>query len=534
MGCEWIGEYGKIENHLDFENEKGECQFVAVKCPLSVCCECTILRKDLMTHCEKICKYRQYRQFTCKYCGFISTYKNVTTRHYNDCINFPMQCPNRCSRMTYLRCQLKGHIAQCPEQNVPCTFSEMGCIEPVKRQLLQKHLESNVILHQTIMCQTVAEQMQKLKLQNAAVKSLGKGNRNLQGTVHQLMQGHCILQNTLQGLDEDKRELEKNVCQLTKEVATLKNPSTGHWIKNMKLAVSKLKLSNWPLYLSKMVEITVIEAITPVIFKVSLTITKELCPNRYRAGDCHSNHYSAPSYCSPPFYSHHNGYKLCLLVKVVCHCPCCCKDRRCLNHSGQLTYEDLLLSSYCERPIYAHNKTPDEDYLSLSVELSVMRGEYDIQLKWPFEKCITVTLLNEKSSNDHTSIKSDYIGRNACSQLAIKLSPGKKSQQVGLVKHMVPAHDTRDSKRNKHSIDRFMYIPSSNICQANPEISDEQRLQKIQGAYILANPNCLLFSLNSGYVHKYVDKKPPRHLIELMEDKYIGECDFNFYLQITM
>jgi len=434
--------------------------------------------------------------------------------------------------MTYPRYQLQDHIAQCPDEIIPCTFSEVGCKETVKRQMLQKHLESNIVLHQTFMCQAVIEQTRKLKLQNTAIQGLTKGSRDLQNKICQLNQEQFIFQETLQTLDVDKRKLEKNVFQLTEEVTMLKNPSNnGHWIKNMKLAFSKLKLSNWPFYLSKMVEITAIESIIPAIFKVSLTVTKNICQNHQCTGGCHSSHYSAPSYSSPPFYSHPSGYKLYLLVKVVCHCPCCCKES--LDNSGLLTFEDYQVRFHYERPRYAHDKIIDEDYLSLSVELSAMRGEYDTQLKWPLEKCITVTLLNEKNNDDHISIKNDYVGRNAHSQLMIKLSPGKKPQQVGIVKHTVSADNTHISKCKK--TDRFRYIPS-NAYQADPEISNEQCLQRVQDAYVSANPNCILFSLNSAYGHKYVNRKPPCHIMELFtrQDKYIGECDCHFYLEITM
>ena len=526
-GCNWIGGYGRIENHLNFGKEEGECQFVPVKCPLSQYCECTILRKNLSAHCRNGCKYRQ---FTCKYCGFISTYKEVTTRHNNECINYPLLCPNRCSTTTYPRCQLKDHIAQCPDENIPCTFSKMGCKEIVKRRELQKHLESNDILHQTMMCKIVVEQTKKLNLQSTAIQSLGRDNRDLQGRVSQIIQKHRILQNTLQTLDDDKKKLEKNVCELTQNIFALKNPSSddNRWVENMKVAVSKMKLNDWSLYLSKMVEITTIEAIVPVIFKVSLTVTKNYCQNHQRLGDCRSKHYSSSVYRSLPFYSHAQGYKLCMLAKVVCHCPCCLKELPKPSY-----YEDFhfLTSPEYTRYTYACDKIPDKDFISLSVELIAEGGEYDKKIKWPFDNSVTVTLLNEKKNDGHLSIRNDYIGRNTSSQLSVKLLSGKKPQQTEIVKFL----DTRCSKKHKkHSlVHRLRYIPSSSYCEADPKISDEERLQIAQEIYISAYPDCILFSLDAGHI-AYIDKKPPRHLVELMVDNYIGQCDSHFYFEITM
>ena len=44
-GCDWVGNFGKIEQHLNTDEENGECQFVTVRCPVSVECEENILRK---------------------------------------------------------------------------------------------------------------------------------------------------------------------------------------------------------------------------------------------------------------------------------------------------------------------------------------------------------------------------------------------------------------------------------------------------------------------------------------------------------
>ena len=513
MGCEWIGEYGKIENHLNFDNEKGECQFVAVKCPLSVCCECTILRKNLMTHC-KICKYRQ---FTCKYCGFISTYEDVTTCHYNDCMNFPMQCPNHCSRMTYLRCQLKDHIAECPEENIPCTFNEMGCKEIVKRQMLQKHLDNSAVMHQMVMCQTITEQTQKLALQTTAIEGLERDKNDLEIKVHDLLQNHFFMQDTIQALEEDKRKLEKTVYGLTKEVHTLKSSSSdGNWINSWRLSVLSMRTSNWPLYLSKMDEISAIEAIVPVIFKASLTVTKIISRSYGGYRRNHHHHYSAPSYCSPPFYSHHNGYKLCLSAKVVCHCPSCCKSS--IPHS----YSNLPSNWYhSDRECYEYDAVICEDYFSLSVELSLTRGEYDCKLKWPFEKCVTVSLLNEKCSNGHTSIKNVYKGKKVGLNLTIKSSTDLRYNQIGQIKGT-------DSEKQ----DTLSKI----VSRLNTVKSDENQLWEIQGAYIAANPNCILFPVKAGYDRDYqdVDIQPPSYYGDRDLGNCIGERNYHFYLEITM
>ena len=373
MGCEWIGEYGKVEKHLDFDNDKGECQFVAVKCPLSQKCECTILRKFLATHCKKACKYRPY---SCKYCGFQSTYVEITTQHNGDCVNYPLLCPNHCSRMTYPRHQLKEHIAECPDEKVSCTFSEMGCKELIKRRLLQRHLEYNAVYHQTIMCQTF----------NRQIKSLVDDKQSL---VHDKE----MLERKLEAQNETIQALEEKVSHLSSEMESLKmksksvssdeyKPSLGEEcsIKTLRDIASKLRETNWPLHLSRMVEISAIQPFVPVIFKVPFTITKEhRAPwsRVYKPADKRNHYNSAVYYCSP-FYTRPNGHKLQLSAKIKCHC------------GGCSDYD------YCE--------SSRKDKLSLSIDVHVVESKYDSQLKWPFNRTIAVTLLNEETNYNHHTV----------------------------------------------------------------------------------------------------------------------------------
>ena len=152
-GCDWVGNFGKLEQHLN-DKENGECQFVMVECPVSIGCKECFLRENLENHVNNSCKYRQAQ---CMYCGFVNTYQNVTTSHLKQCTKFPLLCPNKCSDQTYPRDQLNTHLASCPEQEVDCTFSDMGCKKKIKCRVLQEHLDTNLLQHQLIMCQAFKE-----------------------------------------------------------------------------------------------------------------------------------------------------------------------------------------------------------------------------------------------------------------------------------------------------------------------------------------------------------------------------------------
>ena len=176
IGCKWIDDLGKLEQHLATGKNDGECQFVMVRCTISDLCKVKFLRNALKNHINNTC---QYRQFKCEHCSYQSTYLVIITEHYFDqCPHYPVSCPNNCSKETetHPRSQLDTHLASCPEQEVDCIFSEMGCKEKVKRRQLQEHLTTNSLQHQLIMCQAY-------HLQNETIAQLQQDKRKLEEQV---------------------------------------------------------------------------------------------------------------------------------------------------------------------------------------------------------------------------------------------------------------------------------------------------------------------------------------------------------------
>lgn len=81
-GCEWRGELGQIDIHLNLnttsmDHELQGCGFVKVNC--SFCSEATT-RHHLLHHKNELC---DKRLFTCEYCNqYESTYDDVITNHW--------------------------------------------------------------------------------------------------------------------------------------------------------------------------------------------------------------------------------------------------------------------------------------------------------------------------------------------------------------------------------------------------------------------------------------------------------------------
>ena len=137
-GCEWQWELGELDSHLNLGSLKGQCDFAEVECPLK--CGQILQRRNVDEHKYNDCAKRP---FSCKYCNFELTYKNVVNDHWPKCQRFPEVCPNKCSTDTIERRFLQHHLQEkCPLQEIPCKFSFAGCQATVNRKSMQKHLDN--------------------------------------------------------------------------------------------------------------------------------------------------------------------------------------------------------------------------------------------------------------------------------------------------------------------------------------------------------------------------------------------------------
>ena len=123
LGCNWVGELGNLEKQLSEGSVDGECQFVAVACPLS--CGNHIQRGRLKEHKSEDCPQRPC---TCEHCGHKDTYKSVMEDHWPRCGKYSLQCPNNCGENVIERQHLQKHVEEaCPLQVIQCEYAYAGC-----------------------------------------------------------------------------------------------------------------------------------------------------------------------------------------------------------------------------------------------------------------------------------------------------------------------------------------------------------------------------------------------------------------------
>ena len=137
LGCEWVGELRSIERHLDVS-----CGFVEVTC--DYCQSQDILRNSLADH-KKVCPARPYR---CEYCGFKDKWQLIISVHHSKCVQYPVECPNKCGVGKIQRQRLNKHLQkECALEEIGCEFEYAGCRVHQPRKNMASHLSENVSSH---------------------------------------------------------------------------------------------------------------------------------------------------------------------------------------------------------------------------------------------------------------------------------------------------------------------------------------------------------------------------------------------------
>ena len=145
VGCQWVGELRYLQEHLDPVIRK--CGFIPLVCSLG-CGERVLssaMKNHLLSDCSK-------RPCVCEYCGYYNTLDIVTEQHYPVCEQFPVECPNACSVENLKRLELASHLEeQCPLQVIQCPFTSAGCTVQLPRREMEEHEDKAIRQHLRMM-----------------------------------------------------------------------------------------------------------------------------------------------------------------------------------------------------------------------------------------------------------------------------------------------------------------------------------------------------------------------------------------------
>ena len=320
-GCQWVDKLEHLEKHLK------DCQFVEVEC--------------------------QY------YCGVNIQRKNIKA-HEVMCQRLPLNC-HQCGNI-YERQHLSHHLESCPFTTVKCPFKVSGCTIEVLNKDLQRHFNEALSDHYSLVenqSQDVQVQVKEtgstLLVQN---EKLSKRNAEVAALNNKVMAAHVEVTELQKALEEAKLEFEELKRKHTKMKAELQSQFSQRdtTSKSLKQDLDKLMVE------SKM------KCHGPALPRpnprdvVSRPLncpptTEEYTPViAFMINNFHQERQNDALLCLPPFFSHHGGYKMCLLV-------------------------------YCNGYGEAKNK-------SLSIHVCVLKGPYDEYLQWPLNCKLMVEIKN--------------------------------------------------------------------------------------------------------------------------------------------
>ena len=161
-GCQWTGELGELDKHLNEIPKLGEqlsgCEFAEVEC---IYCACPFQRRYVDIHQAKECPQRPFK---CNYCSnYMSTHEDVVINHWPKCNFYPgFSCPNKCGA-NLEHAHVEHHLSKnCPLAKVRCSFHDYtGCEVQLLRKDMPAHLAENLVAHTAQLVACMKEKLQE-------------------------------------------------------------------------------------------------------------------------------------------------------------------------------------------------------------------------------------------------------------------------------------------------------------------------------------------------------------------------------------
>ena len=146
---------------------------------------CIVTRESIENH-KRECEFRPY---TCEHCGTKGTFSSITGQenfkfyqllkscHYDECEEYPVECPNGCGEVGIKRRDVKSH--KCPLQPSDCPFTHVGCNVSVPVREMEGHCQENMQTHLLMMAKALQELSDKNKDLAGKNEELTKKNEEL-------------------------------------------------------------------------------------------------------------------------------------------------------------------------------------------------------------------------------------------------------------------------------------------------------------------------------------------------------------------
>ena len=367
-GCEWRGELRALEKHLNSdpppEKQLDGCVYESVAC---VYCHAPYARKEIQQHQGSKCGKRP---FSCEYCAnYNSTCDDVMDNHWPVCPSRPVPCPNECGVYPE-RQNLKAHMSNvCTKQKVKCPFTYAGCYATPHPNDLQHHMDSYVSNHLFLLAsfsQKLIDVTTGLSQRVSELEKQVQRGAEPESKAHYGYPGDKESTSSAVATEHHPQQtFSPTIIDLTRQVDHLKLlcNNSDQVIKGQDEKIKELEQQNQ--MLSERVDMLLHQPKIEGADGIQ-ELRSHLCivPTVYTISD-YSIRLSQPDlwFKPHPFYTYPQGYRMQLSVNVHG------------DGAGKGTH--------------------------ISVFLSLMKGEFDNQLKWPFRGSVTIQLLNQETDAEH-------------------------------------------------------------------------------------------------------------------------------------
>ena len=214
-GCTWTGIIKEYELHVTF------CRFETIRCEI-LCCDDTMLRKDLTFHLMNDC---QYREVNCEFCNPIMQAGELK-KHLSKCLKYPCNCKN-CNSM-FVREQMLLHndpiVGTCKEISGPCPFVAIGCSENsnLNSKNRQEHMKDNLVLHMNQVLAHNISQIEKRNDEKDKFKAFGQRIEKVEKDIFEQIDKNACCCTMLEDLKNSVQDLKREMISI-KDNATVFN-----------------------------------------------------------------------------------------------------------------------------------------------------------------------------------------------------------------------------------------------------------------------------------------------------------------------
>ena len=224
--------------------------------------------------------------WSCTHCGH-RCLKEGERDHTEQCDQLPVQCPNGCEVGSIPRAQLLVHRSVCLSEEVSCEYAALGCRERLQRRHLQQHMEEGEgghILRMSAMNLSLTQRLvQKMEEQEAEIA-------RLQSQLSAAENQHK------KGMDDLRESTANKFSEFEKRVSSEVTSSASHTEASFTTSLTSLQ--------SQLLDIQrQLDSAHCTVPPVEFTLTN------FEALKSHQLEWR-----SPPFHTHHGGYKMCLGV----------------------------------------------------------------------------------------------------------------------------------------------------------------------------------------------------------------------------